>query len=100
MRAMWRHLADPGLWPLYRLGFSLRAARGPSAADDADRAAWVTAIEPLARALGVPEARAKDVALLWVATCRGLLWELVTGADPAAVDRAADALLAPGDLPG
>jgi hypothetical protein len=93
---MWRHLADPRLWPVYRLGFSLRAARGPSTADDADRAAWVAAIQPLAEALGVPPETSADVALLWVATCRGLLWELVTGADPAAVDRAAEALTTPG----
>jgi AcrR family transcriptional regulator len=94
MREMWRHLADERMWPVYRLGFALRAARGPDPADDADRAAWVEAIEPLARALGHGPETAKDVALLWLATTRGLLWELVTGAGTEAIDRAAGQLMA------
>lgn len=88
MRRMWRHLAEPRMWPLYRIAFALRA-RDPGADDS--RAPWVEALLPLVRAVGVPPGRAPAEALLWIATCRGLLWELVTGADPAAVDAAAEA---------
>ena len=90
MRAMWTHLADPRMWPVYRLGFALRVRADIAAPDQqAQRDAWTTALTPLITALGPPWTPAADESLLWVATCRGLLWELVTGADPAAVDRAA-----------
>ncbi|HEX3791600.1 MAG TPA: TetR/AcrR family transcriptional regulator [Pseudonocardiaceae bacterium] len=90
MDAMWRHLADPAMWPLYRLGFALRVrADVPTSDQEAERAAWADALLPLLAALGVTGSDANDEALLWVASCRGLLWELVTGADPEAVHRAA-----------
>ena len=89
MRAMWRHLAVPSMWPVYRLRFALRVRADvvTTADQQAERDQWVAAVVPLVRALGIP--RARDEALLWVATCRGLLWELVTGADPVVVNRAA-----------
>lgn len=90
MDAMWRHLADPAMWPLYRLGFALRIrADVPTADQQVEREAWRDALMPLVEALGVAGPEASDEALLWVASCRGLLWELVTGADPEAVRRAA-----------
>jgi hypothetical protein len=93
MRAMWKRLADPGMWPVYRLGFALRLrADLPNADQDTEREHWVAALLPLITALGVPGGHAADEALLWLATCRGLLWELITGADPCAVDRAASQL--------
>lgn len=94
MRAMWRHLADPAMWPVYRLGFALRARADVAVVDqDRQRQDWVAALEPLTARL-VPAESAADEALLWLASTRGLLWELVTGADPDAVDRAAERVLA------
>lgn len=91
MDAMWRHLADPAMWPLYRLGFALRIrADVPTSDQDAEREAWRDELVPLLESLGVAGPEAADEALLWVASCRGLLWELVTGADPEAVHRAAE----------
>jgi AcrR family transcriptional regulator len=90
MRALWDHLAEERMWPLYRLGFALRLrADVPSPDQSAERDKWVAALGPVLVALGVPGAGAADEALLWLAACRGLIWELVTGADPAAVHRAA-----------
>ena len=88
MRAMWRHLADPAMWPLYRLGFTLGSLRTAKPADE-DRDLWLAALTPLVRAVGGPEESAAAEAQLWLATSRGLLWELVTGADPAVVTAAA-----------
>lgn len=95
MRAMWRQLSDPALWPLYRLGFALRVrADVPTSDQQAQRDAWVDALGPLLAATGVTGPAVRDEALLWVATARGLLWELVTGADPDAVHRAAERFIA------
>jgi AcrR family transcriptional regulator len=101
MRAMWAHVADPRMWPIYRLGFSLRARDaastppgGGAVTDDEDRTRWLADLVPMVRMLGIDEDRAVDEAMLWLATTRGLLWELVTGADPALVERAAEAFLA------
>lgn len=55
MRATWRHLADPGMWPVYRLGFALRSRAYVATADHtAERDNWVAALKPLAEGLGVP----------------------------------------------
>ena len=95
MRAMWQHLAQPRMWPVYRLGFALRLRDDvPTPDQDTEREAWVSALEPLVAAFDLGPARARDESLLWVATCRGLLWELVTGADPKAVHRAAERFFA------
>ncbi|WP_329366009.1 TetR/AcrR family transcriptional regulator [Streptomyces sp. NBC_00669] len=91
MRRMWRHLAEPRMWPLYRVGFALRARR-PGV--DETREPWIDELLPLVRAVGVPAGRARAEALLWLATSRGLLRELTTGADPLAVDAAAEAFFA------
>lgn len=95
MRAMWRQLSDPALWPLYRLGFALRVrADVPIGDQQSQRDAWVDALGPLVATIGVTGPAGRDEALLWVATARGLLWELVTGADPDAVHRAAERFIA------
>lgn len=101
MHAMWQHLADRRMWPVYRLGFTLRLrADVATEQQDTDRDAWITALQPLVSALGVDPAHAPDESLLWVATCRGLLWELVTGADPERVHRAASSFFAHYDARG
>ncbi|KAA9156942.1 hypothetical protein FPZ12_026360 [Amycolatopsis acidicola] len=88
MNAMWKHLAAPEMWPLYRVGFALQLRDDVSTPDE-ERAAWAEVLIPVLRDLGFTPAHARDEALLWVATCRGLLWELVTGADEKSVHRAA-----------
>ena len=95
MRAMWQHLAQPHMWPVYRLGFALRLRADVRTEDqDTERDAWVTVLQPLVSELDIGPGRTRDESLLWVATCRGLLWELVTGADPKRVDRAAERFFA------
>jgi hypothetical protein len=59
-----------------------------------ERAPWIEALLPLVRAVGVPEELARAEAFLWLATCRGLLWELTTGADQMAVEAVAEAFFA------
>ncbi len=91
MRLMWRRSAEPAMWPLYRLTFELRAREDvPRPDQDAERQAWLTTLEPLVIACGVDPDHRSAEALLWLAACRGLLWELVCGADPDAVDDAAE----------
>jgi len=92
MRMMWANLADQRMWPLYRLGFSLRASGIDLTGQQDDREQWIATLTPLAHAVGQRGEQAADEAMLWLAACRGLLWELVTGADPSAVDRAAERL--------
>jgi AcrR family transcriptional regulator len=92
MRAMWDHLAEPRMWPLYRVRFALDARRPPRDDDDLDL--WTAALTPLVLATGVPSEAAEPEAVLWVAVCRGLLWLLVTGHPPTAVDTAADRFFA------
>lgn len=95
MIAMWRHLADPAIWPLYRLGFSLRTRGGVSdVPTDGDRAQWAAVLRPLVTATGIPELEVPAETVLWLSVAQGLLWELVTGADPATVDRAARRFIA------
>ncbi|WP_375493733.1 TetR/AcrR family transcriptional regulator [uncultured Jatrophihabitans sp.] len=95
MRAMWKHLAQPRMWPVYRLGFTLRLrADVPVTDQDGERDAWITTLQPLMSSFGLTPARARAEAILWVATCRGLLWELVTGADPRRIHQAAERFFA------
>jgi AcrR family transcriptional regulator len=95
MRSMWKHLARAEMWDLYRLGFALRVRADVAHEDQqAERDQWIDALAPVIDQLGLSRAQARNEALLWIATCRGLLWELVTGADPAAVNRAANRFFA------
>lgn len=89
VRAFWRNLSQPRLWPLYRLSFGLRL-RLPDD-DPPDDGPWMEALRPLVRAMGIPSAAVDDHALLWLTTSRGLLYALVTGVPAADVDRAAEA---------
>ena len=95
LEAAWKHVADERMWPLYRLAFALRSLNPASVAavDADDRERWIRALTPLVASAGVAEDNAPDEALLWLCACRGLLWELVSGADPEAVDRAATRLI-------
>lgn len=93
LRVMWSHLSQPEMWPTYRLGFSLGARLGDADGSlDDGRQQWLSSLTELTTALGLRDSGATDEAVLWLAACRGLLWELVTGADPGAIDRAAEQL--------
>lgn len=89
MREMWHHLAQPAMWPLYRLGFALGSSGPAVGAAAAERERWLEVLRPLVLAVGTPAEAASAEAQLWLATCRGLLWELVTGADHPTVTQAA-----------
>ena len=93
MRAMWRRLADPGLWPSERLFFEIYAqalqGRGP-AADLLPELVhvWLPSLRELSIRLGVPEHEADAHARLMLAVARGLLLDLVGTGERRAVDRA------------
>jgi AcrR family transcriptional regulator len=93
MRAMWRRLADPSLWPNERLFFELyaQALQGqPGTAglleDIVD--AWVAPAADYAARLGLSPDAARAEARLGVAVVRGLLLDLLATHDRVAVDAA------------
>src|SRR4051812_19200829 len=93
MRAWWRHISDPSLWPHERLFFEVygQALQGRVPAQgllDGVVDAWVDPIAELVTAMGVPSADAHALARLGVAVTRGLLLDLLATGDRAAVDAA------------
>jgi AcrR family transcriptional regulator len=99
MRAWWRHISDPALWPNARLFFELygQALQGRAhtvelldgIVDD-----WLGPITEINLALGVPAPIAAAHARLGVAVTRGLLLDLLATADTAEVDAAMEAFIA------
>jgi AcrR family transcriptional regulator len=99
MRRMWRHFADPSLWPHERLFFEVygQALQGrPHAAPllDGIVESWLSPLTGFARRLGTPEDQARTDARLAVAVTRGLLLDLLATGDRAAVDAAAERFIA------
>lgn len=95
MRAWWRHLSDPSLWPNERLFFELygQALQGRSATSgflDGIVDNWVGPAAALAEAMGVPADEARAYARLGVAVTRGLLLDLLATGNRAEVDAAMD----------
>jgi AcrR family transcriptional regulator len=93
MRAMWRHLSDPSLWPSERLFFEIysQALQGrPGTAGFLDRVTedWVAMSASYAVQLGVPPETARADARLSVAVGRGLLLDLLATGDRGAADQA------------
>jgi AcrR family transcriptional regulator len=89
--ALWQHLSSPQLRPFVRLFFEVfgLAAQGAAGTDRLLRGLtdpWLAAGQSTALSLGadVPPAAVR----LGVAVTRGLLLDLVAGADPAEVDAA------------
>jgi AcrR family transcriptional regulator len=98
MRAWWKHISDPSLWPNERLFFELygQALQGrPYSADLLDGIVerWVEPAAQLSIERGVPADVARAHARLGVATTRGLLLDLLATRDVAAVDAAMDAFI-------
>jgi AcrR family transcriptional regulator len=99
MRAMWRRLADPELWPNERLFFEIYAQAlqsRPGTAGHLDDIvdAWVEPLAEYAVRWGSPPEAARADARLGVAVCRGLLLDLLATGDRAAVDAALERYIA------
>ena len=98
MRAWWKHISDPALWPNERLFFELygQALQGRAhtvelldgIVDD-----WLDPITEINVAVGVPEALARAHARLGIAVTRGLLLDLLATRDIAGVDAAMEAFI-------
>ena len=99
MRAWWRHISDPNLWPNERLFFELygQALHGRTPAAellDGVVDSWVEPIAEMLVGLGFPPADAPARARLGVAVTRGLLLDLLATGDRAAVDAAMEQWIA------
>lgn len=95
LRAFWRHLTSPALWPYERLFFEVYAqglqGKQPAARllEDAIQA-WLTPIADLLVSAGVPVEEAREEARLAIAVTRGLLLDLLATGDVDAVGAAMD----------
>lgn len=99
LRAFWRHLADPAIWPNERLFFELygQALQGrPGAVELLDGIvdSWVEPAAASAEAQGLPPAEARAQARLGLAVTRGLLLDLLATGDRAGCDAAFEAYVA------
>ena len=93
MRAWWRHVSDPSLWPNERLFFEVygRALHGRPPANrllDGVVSSWLEPAAERAEAMGVPADEARALARLGLAVTRGLLLDLLATEDRAGVDAA------------
>ena len=98
MRAWWKHISDPKLWPNERLFFEIygQALQGRAHSvelldgivDD-----WLEPATTINVSLGVAPDLARAHARLGVAVTRGLLLDLLATRDTAAVDRAMEAFI-------
>jgi AcrR family transcriptional regulator len=98
MRAWWKHISDPALWPNERLFFELygQALQGrphTSAVLDGIVDAWLDPIAQPSIDRGVPPDIARAHARLGIAVTRGLLLDLLATRDVAEVDAAMDAFI-------
>lgn len=99
MRAWWRHISDPSLWPNERLfyelyGQALQGRPGTEELLDGIVDAWLPPIVEVNRAYGMDEATAVAHARLGVAVTRGLLLDLLATRDREAVDAAMERWIA------
>jgi hypothetical protein len=93
MRAWWRHLSDPSLWPNERLFFEIYGQalhRRPPTSELLEGIvdSWLGPAAELGEAMGVPHDDARAVARLGLAVTRGLLLDLLATEDRAGVDAA------------
>ena len=99
MRAWWRHISDPSLWPNERLFFELygQALQGRPGTEellDGIVDSWLPPIVAINTASGMDEPTATAQARLGVAVTRGLLLDLLATRDRAAVDAAMERWIA------
>ncbi len=98
MRAWWRHISDPSLWPNERLFFELygQAIQGrPHTVEMLDGIVedWLEPAAEINMAYGLSREDARAHARLGIAVTRGLLLDLVATRDAEAVDAAMDAFI-------
>jgi AcrR family transcriptional regulator len=95
MRAWWRHISDPSLWPNERLFFEVygQALQGrPHAGELLEGIvdSWLGPITAMGEAMGMPHDTAEASARLGIAVTRGLLLDLLATGDRARVDAAVE----------
>jgi AcrR family transcriptional regulator len=98
MRAWWKQISDPALWPNERLFFEIygQALQGrvhttellDGIVDD-----WLGPVTEINVSLGIPRPVARAHARLGVAVTRGLLLDLLATRDVAGVDAAMEAFI-------
>ena len=98
MRAWWKHISDPSLWPNERLFFEVYGQalqRRPHTTELLDGIvdSWVEPVAELSIARGFPRPVALAHARLGIAVTRGLLLDLLATGDVAAVDAAMEAFI-------
>jgi AcrR family transcriptional regulator len=98
MRAWWRHISDPSLWPNERLFYELygQAIQGrPHTVEMLDGIIedWLGPAVEINMALGLSAAEARAHARLGIAVTRGLLLDLVATRDVEGVDAAMEAFI-------
>jgi AcrR family transcriptional regulator len=98
MRAWWRHISDPSLWPNERLFYELygQAIQGRPhtvAMLDGIIDDWLEPAAEINMALGLSRAEAVAHARLGIAVTRGLLLDLVATRDVEGVDAAMEAFI-------
>ncbi|HEY2258362.1 MAG TPA: TetR/AcrR family transcriptional regulator [Solirubrobacteraceae bacterium] len=98
MRAWWKHISDPALWPNERLFFELygQALQGRPYTTELLEGIVEDWLEPATEinvSLGVPRPTARAHARLGVAVTRGLLLDLLATRDVAGVDAAMEAFI-------
>jgi AcrR family transcriptional regulator len=99
MRAWWRHISDPSLWPNERLFFEVYAQalhdRPPSnALVDGLIDPWIDAVAHLSERAGIAPDDARAFARLGIAVTRGLLLDLLATKDREGVDAAMEQWIA------
>jgi AcrR family transcriptional regulator len=99
MRAWWRHISDPSLWPNERLFFeiygqALQGRPGTTELLDGIIESWLEPITELNIARGMNPASARAIGRLGIAVTRGLLLDLLATADRQGVDAAIEAWIA------
>ncbi len=98
MRAWWRHISDPSLWPNERLFFELygQAIQGrPHTVEMLEGIIedWLEPAVEINMAYGLSRGQARAHARLGIAVTRGLLLDLVATRDVEAVDAAMEAFI-------
>jgi AcrR family transcriptional regulator len=98
MRAWWKHISDPALWPNERLFFEIygQALQGRAHTTellDGIVDSWVDPVAEINMTLGMSRDLARAHARLGVSVTRGLLLDLLATGDVAGVDAAMDAFI-------
>lgn len=99
MRAWWRHISDPALWPNERLFFeiygqALQGRPGTTGLLDGIVEAWLAPITAFNVARGMEPAAARAIGRLGIAVTRGLLLDLLATGDREGTTAAIEAWIA------